>query len=106
MTSQPSRIRTWEPPVPLQGPFTITKLQYSGVLARLNSKWHIGLEKALGDTVGKPLHCMLCGKEKFDPEAFDSQDFYLCWNCSIFWFTDYMRRLKAHVIAMFPWNWP
>jgi hypothetical protein len=56
--------------------------------------------------MGKTLHCMLCGKEKFDPEAFESQDVYLCWNCSIFWFTDYMRRLKSRVLAMFSWNRP
>jgi hypothetical protein len=63
-------------------------------------------KKALGDVMGKTLHCMLCGKEKFDPEAFESQDVYLCWNCSIFWFTDYMRRLKSRVLAMFSWNRP
>ncbi len=59
--------------------------------------------------MGKTLHCTLCGKEKFDSHAFNSQDFYVCWNCSIFWFTDYwfagyMRRLKSRALARLPWN--
>jgi hypothetical protein len=48
---------------------------------------------------------MLCGKEKFDPEAVYQQEFYLCGNCTMFWLTDYMRRIKSRVIRMLPWNW-
>jgi hypothetical protein len=67
-----------------------------------------------GDAMRKTLHCTLCGKQKFDAKAFDakafdSQDFYVCWNCSLFWFTDYwfagyVRRLKSRALARLPWN--
>jgi hypothetical protein len=45
------------------------------------------------------------GKEKFEPEALHEQEFYLCRNSTVFWFTDYMRRLRSRVITMLPWNW-
>jgi hypothetical protein len=47
---------------------------------------------------------MLCGKEKFDPEAAHLQEFYLCGDCTRFWLTDYLRRLKSRVIAMLSWK--
>jgi hypothetical protein len=49
---------------------------------------------------------MLCGKEKHDPESVYGQDFYLCWNCSLFWLADYTRRLKSRLAAMLPWRRP
>jgi hypothetical protein len=48
---------------------------------------------------------MLCGKEKLAPEATYEQEFYLCGHCTVFWLTDYVRRLKSRVIGMLPWNW-
>jgi hypothetical protein len=48
---------------------------------------------------------MLCGKEKYHPETLPEQEFYLCGDCSRFWLTDYLRRLKSRIIAMLPWNW-
>jgi hypothetical protein len=66
---------------------------------------HNSLEAEPGEAMGKTLHCMLCGKEKFDPEASYEQQFYLCGSCTRFWFTDYVRRLKSRLVAMLPWNW-
>jgi hypothetical protein len=43
------------------------------------------------------LRCMLCGKEKLDPEAHPSQEFYLCLDCSTFWLTDHLRRNCAYL---------
>ena len=54
--------------------------------------------------MGKKLHCMLCGKEKFHDEALPEQEFYLCWNCSMFWFADSLRRFGARVSAWWPWK--
>jgi hypothetical protein len=54
--------------------------------------------------MGHKLHCMMCGREKFDPEALPEQEFYLCWDCAKFWFADYLRRLKARFFALLPWN--
>ena len=63
-----------------------------------------GEKAALGDPVGKTVHCMLCGREKYDPDTVYGQDFYLCWNCTVFWLTDYLRRLKSRLVAMLPWH--
>jgi hypothetical protein len=43
------------------------------------------------------LHCMLCGKEKLEPEARPEQEFYLCWDCARFWPIDYVRRVRASI---------
>jgi hypothetical protein len=57
--------------------------------------------------MGKTRHCMLCGKEKFHPgDLHEPQEFYLCGNCTQFWLTDYLRRLKSRVITMLTWNRP
>jgi hypothetical protein len=58
----------------------------------------------LGKSMGHKLHCMMCGREKFDPETVPEQEFYLCWDCAKFWFADYLRRLKARFFALLPWN--
>jgi len=50
------------------------------------------------------LRCMLCGKEKLDPEAPPSQEFYLCLDCSTFWFADYLRRLKSRILSLLHWK--
>jgi hypothetical protein len=44
---------------------------------------------------------MLCGKEKFDPEARPEQEFYLCWDCARFWLADYLRRVRMRIAASF-----
>jgi hypothetical protein len=50
------------------------------------------------------LSCMLCGKERLDPDAPSSQEFYLCSDCSTFWLRDYLRRLKARILSVLPWK--
>ena len=47
----------------------------------------------------KKIHCMMCGEEWLHPDALPEQEFYLCSDCSRFWLTDYLRRLKARIIG-------
>jgi hypothetical protein len=47
---------------------------------------------------------MLCGKETLNPDAYPGQEFYLCSDCSAFWLADYLRRLKARILSIFPWK--
>jgi hypothetical protein len=46
--------------------------------------------------MAKRLTCMMCGKEGEYPQE-SNQEFYLCFDCSRFWLTDYLRRLKARI---------
>jgi hypothetical protein len=48
---------------------------------------------------------MMCGKEKYQPDALIEQEFYLCGDCTGFWLTDYLRRLRSRLAAWLPWNW-
>jgi hypothetical protein len=50
------------------------------------------------------LNCILCGKETLNPDAYPSQEFYLCSDCSAFWLADYLRRLEARILSIFPWK--
>lgn len=43
------------------------------------------------------VHCIVCGKE-FRPQELN-QEFYLCSECSTFWLSDYLRRLKARIVG-------
>jgi hypothetical protein len=49
--------------------------------------------------MGHKLHCMMCGKEKVFHDVQPEQEFYLCFDCSKFWLTDYLRRLKARIVG-------
>jgi len=42
---------------------------------------------------------MMCGKEKFFDDVPSNQEFYLCFDCSKFWLTDYLQRLKARIVG-------
>jgi hypothetical protein len=67
------------------------------LLPAADPEWHNSVEPDLG---GKNASLHVVRKEKFEPEALHEQD--LCRNCTVFWFTDYLRRLKSRAITILP----
>jgi hypothetical protein len=50
--------------------------------------------------MGHKLHCMMCGREKFDPEANPEREFYLCWDCAKFWFADLSQAAQGALLRV------